>query len=109
MTQVVLKNMNSMLQYRERIFIVLVAAVVLASCAYAFLLQEAIMNVVAREKISAEIRTTSTSVSELEAKYLSVKNTINIELANAKGFKNAEVSNFISKKSLTAMANSYGF
>ena len=109
MTQVVLKNLNSMLFYRERIFIALVAAVVIASCSYAFLLQKAIMNVVAREKISAEIRTTSTAVSELEAKYLTAKNTINIELAHAKGFKNAEVSNFISKKSLTAMANGYGF
>lgn len=109
MTQAVLKNLNTVLHYREKIFVGLVAAIILASCAYAFLLQKAIMNVVAREKISTDIRTLSTSVSELEAKYLTVKNTINIELAHAKGFKNAEVSNFISKKSLTAMAHSYEF
>ncbi|MES3031099.1 MAG: hypothetical protein V4697_01655 [Patescibacteria group bacterium] len=107
MTQVVLKNLNTMLLYRERIFAILVAALILSSCAYVFLLQKAIMNVVAREKVSKEIRHISTSVSELESKYLSAKNTINIELAHARGFKNTEVSTFISKKSLTAMADSH--
>ncbi|MEK7463579.1 MAG: hypothetical protein AAB610_00440 [Patescibacteria group bacterium] len=105
MTQAIAHNISSMMRYKERIFIFLVAGIVVLASSYAYLLHDAITNVVERESVVRENRIVSTSVSELEAKYFSVKNSITIELAHAKGFKDSEVSSFISKKSLTAMAN----
>ena len=105
MTQAIAHNINSMMRYKEKIFIFLVTGIVLLASSYAYFLHAAITNVVDREDIVKENRLVSTSVSELEAKYFSVKNSITIELAHSKGFKDAEVSSFISKKSLTALAN----
>lgn len=107
MTQAVVKNINSVLVYKERIFIMLVVGIVISACAYGFLLQKAIVNVVEREKVSKEIKVVSASVIDLESKYLSIKNKINIELAHSKGFKDTEVTSFISKKALTAMVTSH--
>jgi hypothetical protein len=105
MTQVIAHNINTMMKYKERIFYFLVGAIIVLASSYAFFLHNAITNVVERENIVKETRLASAAVSELEAKYFSVKNSIDIELAHAKGFKDSDVSAFISKKSLTAMAH----
>lgn len=105
MTQVVVDNINEMLRYKERVFILLICGIVISASAYAFLIQKAIVNVVEREKITKEIREKSSNVSELESKYFAIKSNINIELAHAKGFKDSEVTAYISKKSLTAFAS----
>ncbi len=94
-------------QYRERIFVILVAAILLTAFSYAFLLQKTIVNVVEREKISKEIRTASADTGSLEEKYFSLKNTITLDLAYAKGLKNADTISYISKKPLTAMVSNH--
>lgn len=108
MTQTIVQNINNVFRYREKIFIFLVAGIITCIFSYAYLLHQAITNVVARENVVKESRVLATELGELEAKYFVVKNTINIELAHEKGFKDAEISSFISKKSLTAMANTQG-
>lgn len=105
MTQAIAHNINSMMRYKEKIFFFLVVGIIALASSYAYLLHSAIANVVERENLVKEGRLASISVGELESKYLSVKNSISIELAHAKGFKDSEVSSFISKKSLTAMVN----
>lgn len=91
-------------QHRERIFAVLIVSILLTGCAYVFLLQKAIINVVQREKISKTAAEISMSVNELEAKYFTLKNTVTLELAHSKGLKDAEVTAYISKNSVTALA-----
>jgi type II secretory pathway component PulM len=105
MTQVVAQNFNTMMRYREKIFIFLVSSIVCLALSYAFFLHSAIVNVVERESVLKENRVLSTKVSELEAKYFSLKNDINIALAHEKGFKDSGVAGYISVKSLTAMAS----
>lgn len=105
MTKVIADNINSMFRYKERVFIFLVLGIVITAGVYIFLVQKAIVNVVEREKITKEIRERSTSVSELETKYFSIKSSVNIELAHAKGFKDAEVVSYISKKPITALVS----
>lgn len=90
--------------HRERVFAVLVACIFVTACAYIFLLQKAIVNVVQREKISKGASAVSMEINELEAKYFSLKNAITLELAYSKGLKPAEVTSYISMKSLTALA-----
>jgi hypothetical protein len=105
MTQVIVDNLQIVLKYRERIFILLVALILTFSTYYVYIVQSTIVNVVAKEKIVKQIRERSTQVSELESIYFKTKNQINIELAHSRGFKDGEVSNFISKKSLTAFVS----
>ncbi|MDP3962366.1 MAG: hypothetical protein Q8Q03_00655 [bacterium] len=90
--------------HRERVFAVLIAAIVFTACTYVFLLQKAIINVVQREKVSKSVTSASMAVNDLEARYFSLKDTVTLELAHSKGLKDAEVTAYISKKSLTAMA-----
>lgn len=108
MTQTIVNNMNSIYSYKERIFSVLVFGILSCAFMYVYFLQSVITNVVERENIVKDTRVLSTQVSELEAKYFSIKSSINMELANSKGFKNAEISSYISKSKLTAMANKNG-
>jgi hypothetical protein len=105
MTQAITNNINNVIKYKERLLIALVSGIAIFGFMYVYLLHSAVTNVVAREDIIKESRMVSTRVSELEAKYFQVKDTINIQLAHEKGFKDSEISSFISKKSLTAMAN----
>jgi len=105
MTQAITQNINTVMRYRESIFVFLVTAIVCLAFSYVFLLHSAIANVVERESVLKENRALSTKVSELEAKYFFVKNDINITLAHEKGFKDSGVAGYISAKSLTAMAS----
>jgi hypothetical protein len=105
MTKVIVNNLNSIYSYKERIFKILVVGIAICALSYAYLLHGAIKNVVEREKISKASQTISGKINELESNYFAIKNTVDIELAHAKGFKDGEISTFISKKSLTAMAN----
>jgi cell division protein FtsL len=95
--------------YKERIFVILIAAILLVACSYVFLLQKAIVNVVQRQHVVAEAKETSVDVSDLEAQYFTVKNKITIDLAYSKGLKNADTVSYISKKPVTAMASHYEF
>ncbi len=90
--------------HRERIFVILVVAILLIVCSYVFLLQKAIINVVQREKASQQVTSVSIEVGDLEGKYFSLKNSVTLELAHAKGLKDVEVTTYISKKPLTVMA-----
>lgn len=102
MTQAIAQNINKISRYKEIIFIFLATSIVILTLCYAYFVHGAIVNVVEREKIVKDIREKSTTVSELESTYFKEKDKINIELAHAKGFVDAEVSSYISKKSLTA-------
>lgn len=95
--------------YRERIFAILIAAIVMTACTYVFLLQKAIVNVVQREKVTQQTKSISADVGSLEEKYFSLKNAVTLDLAKAKGLKNADVVSYISKKPLTAMVSHHEF
>lgn len=90
--------------YREKIFTILIVAILISVCVYVFLLQKAIVNVVERQKLSTQTKSLSVQVGDLEEKYFSIKNSITLDLAHSRGLKDAEVISYISKKSLTAMA-----
>jgi cell division protein FtsL len=106
MTQAIAQNINDIMRFKERIFIFLVAGIFVSIFSYAYFLHSAIVNVVERENVVKESKSISTNVGSLEAKYFSIKNTINIKLASEKGFKNSDDVKYITaKKSITAMAN----
>ncbi len=89
-------------RYKDRLFTILLASIIFTACAYVFLLQKAIINVVERQKLSEKVTSLSVQSGDLEAKYFSMKKSVTLELAHAKGFKDAEVTAYISKKPVTA-------
>ena len=105
MTQAIAENINSMWAYKRRIFLILVSGIFVLAFMYVNLVHSAIVNVVEREKVLSSIQDKSTEVSKLESKYFSVTEKINMDLARAKGFQDAEVSSFISKKSLATFVS----
>src|SRR4051812_19628382 len=91
--------------YKERIFVVLVTAILIAACGYVFLLQKAIINVVQRQKVASDTKSLSADVSDLEEQYFAIKNKITLDLAHSKGLKDADNVAYISKKPLTAFVS----
>lgn len=105
MTKTITMTYSILHRYREKLFVLLVAGILVAAASYVFLLQRAIVNVVAREKVVAEVNIKTTDVAGLEAKYFTLKNSVTLDMAHSKGFKDAPVTAYISKKSVTAMAS----
>lgn len=104
MTKVIAISYRTLLRNRERVFAILIGAIVLSAIAYGFLLKKAVTNIVEREKIVSEAKKQNADIGDLEAKYFSMKNSITLNLAYSKGFKDPSNVSYISKKSLTAMA-----
>lgn len=105
MTKTITMTYTVLHRYREKLFVLLVTGILILAASYVFLLQKAIVNVVAREKVVAEVNIKTTQVAGLEANYFTLKNSITLEMAHTKGFKDAAVTAYISKKSVTAMAS----
>ena len=105
MTKRISEKLNSMLNYRGRVFWLLVFGIMILIPFYAISVHSAIINVIEREKIVSEIREKSTIVSELESEYFALKNKINMELAYSKGYKESEINSFISRKSLMTIVS----
>jgi len=53
---------------------------------YGYFISSSIFNVIVREEVERDLVTLNSTIGELEAKYLAVKNEITIEYAYAHGF-----------------------
>lgn len=102
MTKTITITYSFLHRYREKLFLILIMSVVVILGLYFFLIQKAVVNVIAREKLVVETTERSGEVAMLEAKYFTMKNSITLDLAKAKGFKNTPISAYISKKPVTA-------
>lgn len=91
--------------HKERLFTILLLAILVSGAMYGFLLKNTIDNIVEREKISKETKSLLTNISDLETKYFSLKNEVTLDIAYSKGFKNPKNTEYITKKSVTAMVS----
>ena len=97
--QALAQNIQQALRYRERIAIFLIGLIALSAVVYIYFVREAILNVVARQQVAAEIQADNTSVSNLENQYFVLKSAITMDTATAEGFEPAKASSFISEDS----------
>ncbi|MCR4334834.1 MAG: hypothetical protein NUV47_03880 [Patescibacteria group bacterium] len=67
---------------------------------YAFLVRQTIVNVITREKVEKEANDILSSISDLETQYMNAKGSINLDMAYAQGFKNADSTIFITRGGL---------
>jgi hypothetical protein len=89
------------------LFFVFAALLVATFGFYVYLVNATIMNVVAREKVESTISELSTTIGDLEFKYISLKNNITLDLAREKGFTDASPTAFLARNE-AAPALSYG-
>ena len=99
-THAIAYNVNKALRYREMMASFLIATIVVSAAAYVFFVQKAVTNVVARQAVSKQIGVLNAQVNDLESKYLVLDNSINMDVAVKHGFVPADVTAFISTKSL---------
>lgn len=75
-------------------FIMLIAVFSL----YVYLVNRTVMNVVARQRMEKEMVSISGTIGDLEFKYITLKNSVTLELAYQKGFQDASPSSFLARE-----------
>lgn len=83
----------------KRIFWCVTTGIVISLGLYVFFVGHTIYNTVLRGQAEQAITTLQNSMSEKEARYLSLKNKVTVEMAEARGFKSIAASaKFIPRK-----------
>lgn len=96
MTQIIEKFNTD--HFKKKLFWILVVSLFFSVIFYAYLVNQTVLNIVERENIQDEITTLNSRISELEFKYIALKNNINLEYAHSLGFINAKNVKFASRK-----------
>jgi hypothetical protein len=78
--------------FNKKVFWSLLFLILLMSCTYGLLIGKIITNVVARQNIQKNLTALSSQVSNLEATYLTLQDSVNIDTAYAMGFKDVNNS-----------------
>ena len=94
------EKIKNEIQDRGNIFWSLAVGVIITLGLYAYFLSSTVYTTVLRQQAEKSIATLEGNAGTLEANYLTVKNTVTIELAHSKGFKDIVVTQYISRKSL---------
>jgi hypothetical protein len=69
---------------------------------YVYLVNKTIMNVVAREQTQQTMSSLSTVIGGLEFKYMTLKNSVTLDLAHAKGFQDFTPTTFLAEQKSAA-------
>ncbi len=95
MTQAVAERIE---HYQKSFFWMLAGIAVILACAYGYLLNMTIRNVVARRTAETQVAEATASISSLEQRYVSLKNSVTPELAQKYGFEEAASPKFLSRE-----------
>ncbi len=96
MTKAIQNTISGVISYRERLFYIFTISICLFGLLYAGLVHSMVQNIVARETLVKQNRIYAGSIGELEAKYFSLKNSINISTAHLMGFSEPVSLSYIS-------------
>lgn len=90
--------------HKEKVLVwTLAPTIVLSFILYMFFVNGAVLNVVAREEVENELASLNAKVSELEFEYISLRNSITIDYAYNRGFKEVEESVFAERPGNTSL------
>ncbi len=78
----------------------LVFALVLFASLYAYLVNQTVWNVVARQKAEKSLTSLNSSTSQLESTYMAMKGGIDMTLAKSLGFNAAPNTKYINRTTL---------
>ena len=88
-----------------QVFWGLVLAVVLFAGLYAYLINATVLNVAARQNVEKNITRLSSETGKLEASYMSMKNSIDLNLAHSLGFNSAPNTKYINRTTLGQLSS----
>jgi hypothetical protein len=83
--------------------------VIFLAITYGYFVKQTILNVVTREEVEEEMIDLGSAVSQLEVRYIELKNRIDLDFAYSLGYKDASEIKFVSRnvmdKALTINQN----
>lgn len=88
----------------NKVFWIMISAIVFMAMLYVYSVNRTVISVAQRNSIETKISATKTDLAGLEAKYISGKSKINMELATSLGYKPAASVMYVSKKSVSLLA-----
>lgn len=94
------ERIKNEIQDRGNIFWSLVVCVIITLGLYLYFLSSTVYTIVLRQQTEKSIATLEGNAGTLESNYLNIKNTVTIEFARSKGFKDIIATQYISRKSL---------
>lgn len=93
-------NVSTQNSLEKKIIAVEAAVFIAISLFYAYSVNQAILNVVSREKSEEEITALSTLTSALEFEYIEKTGRISMDLARSMGFEETKSPAFVSRQPL---------
>ena len=94
------ERIKNRIQDRGNIFWSLTVGLVVVLGLYIYFLSNTVYTAVLRQQTEKSIAVFEDGIGSLESNYLNLKNTVTIELARGKGFKDIITTQYISRKSL---------
>jgi len=82
----------------EKMFWILASTLLMLAFLYAYLVSTTIFNVAARQHDQVSLAALSSDTNDLEASYISLQNTITLQLAYSMGFKEVSNPQFLLRK-----------
>ncbi|KKW11676.1 MAG: hypothetical protein UY50_C0008G0002 [Parcubacteria group bacterium GW2011_GWA2_49_9] len=98
------KNLKKIEEHGKGVFWTLACFVLFATSLYVYLLNTTSENGARWGKVEKEISSRGANVSELESRYLSLKQSVTLKVAYAKGFEDVKTVRFISTQKVGAVA-----
>lgn len=86
MTKAITNHITNTILYRERMFYVLVVAIVGLGIVYAGLVHTTVEHIISREALLKANRNRAGAIGVLEAHYFSLKNSVTLSVAHDLGF-----------------------
>ena len=87
-------NRQHYIAYATIVSFLLIVAMLIS---YAYLINKAVLNVVAREKAESQIATLNSHVGDLEYKEMTLQSTLTLDLAHSLGFTDTTNVTFVSR------------
>lgn len=98
------KNLKSIEEHGKGLFWFLTSVLLLVTTSYVYLINTVALNGVRWSKVEQNIKSVGAVVSELESEYLSLKQSVTLKVAYAKGFEDVKAVAFISTEKLGVVA-----
>ncbi len=106
MTKTIKNHISDAISYRERLFYILLVAIVGLGIAYAGLVHATVQNVISREALLKQNRNQSGEIGLLEAHYFSLKNSVTLAVAKDLGYTELQPTYILEKNQGVARSTS---
>lgn len=88
----------------KKTFIFLATGILCFAFLYIYFIQQAVHNVVERERLSNEVNLLHSTLSKLESEQVALRGQVNLPTAYLLGFRQVSVAQFIERKAFSAVS-----